>query len=67
MSLSENLSPGAVQMFSGHESWTGVSPPGPAAMLSMPPAPNSPGASRSERELTLYTFKPTFVKQYVKQ
>ncbi|XP_056122922.1 T-box transcription factor TBX19 [Rhinichthys klamathensis goyatoka] len=45
VSLSENLSPGAVQMFSGHESWTGVSPPGPAAMLSVPPAPSSPGAS----------------------
>ncbi|KAK2888896.1 hypothetical protein Q8A67_014271 [Cirrhinus molitorella] len=45
VSLSENLSPSAVQMFSGHEGWTGVSPPGPAAMLSMQPAPNSPGAS----------------------
>lgn len=52
MSLSENLSPGAVQMFSGHEGWTGMSPPGPAAMLSMQPAPSSPGASRSERKLT---------------
>ncbi|RXN33528.1 T-box-containing TBXT-like protein [Labeo rohita] len=45
VSLSENLSPGAVQMFSSHEGWTGVSPPGPAAMLSMQPAPSSPGAS----------------------
>uniref|UniRef100_A0A673H0Z2 T-box transcription factor TBX19-like n=1 Tax=Sinocyclocheilus rhinocerous TaxID=307959 RepID=A0A673H0Z2_9TELE len=45
VSLSENLSPGAVQMFSGHEGWTGVSPSGPAAMLSMQPAPSSPGVS----------------------
>ncbi|XP_016304647.1 T-box-containing protein TBXT-like [Sinocyclocheilus anshuiensis] len=45
VALSENLSPGAVQMFSGHEGWTGASPPGPAAMLSMQPAPSSPGAS----------------------
>ncbi|XP_051985527.1 T-box transcription factor TBX19 [Xyrauchen texanus] len=45
VSLSENLSPGAVQVFSGNEGWTGVSPPGPATMLSMQPAPSSPGAS----------------------
>ncbi|XP_016364279.1 T-box transcription factor TBX19-like [Sinocyclocheilus rhinocerous] len=45
VALSENLSPGAVQMFSGHEGWTGVSPSGPAAMLSMQPAPSSAGAS----------------------
>ncbi|KAI4889776.1 hypothetical protein NFI96_008873 [Prochilodus magdalenae] len=45
VSLSEGLSPGALQVFSGHESWTGVSPPGPAAMLSVPSGPNSPGVS----------------------
>ncbi|XP_066522175.1 T-box transcription factor TBX19 [Hoplias malabaricus] len=43
--LSEGLSPGALQVFSGHESWTGVSPPGPAAMLSVPSGPTSPGVS----------------------
>ncbi|KAL7825999.1 hypothetical protein SRHO_G00337370 [Serrasalmus rhombeus] len=45
VSLSEGLSPGALQVFSGHESWTGVSPPGSAAMLSVPSGPNSPGVS----------------------
>nr|XP_055068842.1 T-box transcription factor TBX19 [Misgurnus anguillicaudatus] len=45
VSLSENRSPSAVQVFSGHESWTGVSPPGPSAMLSMQPAPSPSGAS----------------------
>lgn len=50
VSLSENLNPSAVQMFPGHDGWTGVSPPGPAAMLSMQSAPSPPGASRSESE-----------------
>ncbi|TSK62669.1 T-box transcription factor TBX19 [Bagarius yarrelli] len=45
VSLSEGLSPGALQVFSGHETWTGVSPPGPAAMLSVPSGTNSPGVS----------------------
>ncbi|KAK3556537.1 hypothetical protein QTP70_009209 [Hemibagrus guttatus] len=36
---------GALQVFSGHETWTGVSPPGPAAMLSVPSGTNSPGVS----------------------
>ncbi|XP_053494053.1 T-box transcription factor TBX19-like, partial [Ictalurus furcatus] len=45
VSLSEGLSPGALQVFSGHETWTGVSSPGPAAMLSVPSGTNSPGVS----------------------
>ncbi|XP_026876619.2 T-box transcription factor TBX19 isoform X1 [Electrophorus electricus] len=45
VSLAESLSPGALQVYSGHETWAGVSPPGPAAMLSVPSGPNSPAVS----------------------
>ncbi|XP_030638535.1 T-box transcription factor TBX19 [Chanos chanos] len=45
VSLTDSLSPGALQMFSGHESWAGMSPQTHPSMLSVPPTPASPGTS----------------------